>query len=850
MEYQEQLYSDWRSSAAKVFWGIVLTSIFAIFCNFYDMISWIGTLMEMAYEHSQTGETSLYHSKFFLVGVGGKMIIIIGYVLYLVGLTQFAQIQQKESTAHYVYKARTSVILLIITCIISIVFWFVRLIPFIGIFFVFIIWLMYVISYFIMKHAYDGMMMADDFGGRAKLGAKNVRYAAVCQLRLLFMPMVILLVAVLYALLAGASIYGMREELAKMAIQNSNSLEGGALMVILPAIIMIIIAIVCAIIWSICAFIWPMMGWYRIMSDGPADILMVVQQSKPSNADIVEQTDEGEVVATTSGNGTQLPDVAISPLGDVLQNSNKKWYYVGGGVLAALLIGGSMAYFMLGISSNGKFADKPMEEVFPKILKVVEVEVETANLRTSPSTDSPVAIDPMNAQDGVQFLVGKGTRLAVMEEVDEWYKLAWKDKDGADTYIKKSLCHDLITGVIPEDKIYTDWTNKNFECGGGVSVVRQPKGNRLVISYTHIECDADELLLGIYQDGLYLFYYSIPVTGLTYEEHNSGISINKLPDESIFYEGYYGKDMTRKVKYEWGEDEVLDWAKVPEDKLAEFFRLAISEGVKNIKILTARDIKEYQEQKPEEDEGVLSGFSYVVDDGEFGLELYAEIGEKKVATNIAGSAETLSIIDQGDYDNDGEKEALVYEWGGGNSLEPPYLVYYDKDEEVFKKVEGFDYISEDPEIKIEEWNDQTSFVTIVGLRHDRYVYSNHSLSIAERILPDVGTRVATIPLSQLFKVDGDDGVDRSINIDIDGDGSTEKLIFYHDTSHASDWGKTMSLIKIEADNWSIPENEDESLGVTAYSFTFLLSNNGGVPDILCDDAWIYKWDRSRYVMKE
>ena len=85
------------------------------------------------------------------------------------------------------------------------------------------------------------MMMADDFGGRAKLGAKNVRYAAVCQLRLLFMPMVILLVAVLYALLAGASIYGMREELAKMAIQNSNSLEGGALMVILPAIIMIII---------------------------------------------------------------------------------------------------------------------------------------------------------------------------------------------------------------------------------------------------------------------------------------------------------------------------------------------------------------------------------------------------------------------------------------------------------------------------------------------------------------------------------------------------------------------------------------------------------------------------------
>ena len=214
---------------------------------------------------------------------------------------------------------------------------------------------------------------------------------------------------------------------------------------------------------------------------------------------------------------------------------------------------------------------------------------------------------------------------------------------------------------------------------------------------------------------------------------------------------------------------------------------------------------------------------------------------------MADGAAKLVLLAQGDYDGDGEREAIVYEWGGGNSVQPPYLVYYDKDEEAFKKVEGFDYISEDPEIKIEEWNDQTSFVTTVGLRRDRYVYSNHSLSIAERILPDVGTRVATIPLSQLFKADGDDGVNRSIYIDIDGDGSTEKLIFYHDTSHTSDWGNTMSLIKIEADNWSLPENEDENLGVSGNTFTFLGSKNGVVPDILCDDAWLYTWNGEKYV---
>lgn len=79
---------------------------------------------------------------------------------------------------------------------------------------------------------------------------------------------------------------------------------------------------------------------------------------------------------------------------------------------------------------------------------------------------------------------------------------------------------------------------------------------------------------------------------------------------------------------------------------------------------------------------------------------------------------------------------------------------------------------------------------------------------------------------------------------------TEYLIFHHDDSHALDWGKRMALVKIEDSNWTIPMSDNENLGVTGYSFAFLSSNNGGVPDILCDDAWIYRWDGKRYVMKE
>lgn len=249
----------------------------------------------------------------------------------------------------------------------------------------------------------------------------------------------------------------------------------------------------------------------------------------------------------------------------------------------------------------------------------------------------------------------------------------------------------------------------------------------------------------------------------------------------------------------------------------------------------------------------LSGFTYdvegfydsMVESTWYYLNAVTPTGEK-VNTEVSSGAVKLSLLAQGDYDRDGEWEAIVYEWGGGNAVEPPYLVYYDKNEEVFKKVEGFEYICEDPEIKVEEWNGHTTFVVTVGLRRDRYVYNNHSLSIAERIVPELGTRVATISLGQLFKTDDVD-MNRSIDIDIDGDGATEKLIFHHDASHALGWGKSMLLVKIEADDWSLPEDEDESLGVSGNTFTFLGLRDGVVPDILCDDAWLYRWNGEKYV---
>ena len=214
MELQEQFYSEWRSSTNKIFWGLTLAIILTFFANIFDMISWLPIAGEMIFHHSQTGSVSLLDSKVFCFGLGVKVIIVLGYVMYFIGLSDFAKTRQTENAAHYIYKVRTGSIIILITAIVNIFFGFIAIIPLIGQFFMFIMWLMYVISFFIMKSGFDGMMNCDEFSGIAKLGAKNVRYACVCVLRLLFSPNVIAIVGLIGAAVFGGSAYGMRENMS------------------------------------------------------------------------------------------------------------------------------------------------------------------------------------------------------------------------------------------------------------------------------------------------------------------------------------------------------------------------------------------------------------------------------------------------------------------------------------------------------------------------------------------------------------------------------------------------------------------------------------------------------------
>lgn len=586
----------------------------------------------------------------------------------------------------------------------------------------------------------------------------------------------------------------------------------------------------------------------QVQTDTPTESVGTLDTQPDTN---VIHNEGAEELQITNGGGNNVSSLAAN-LDNLLQDSpiDKQKIYIGGGVLGAIIVCVALWFGLKGCSDDNVS------------IQLLQAQPAYWNKFVSPKSAS----SPIYEQPDISHMLLKTDQssiLPVLDETQSFYKVYMGE--GREGWVKKNQWKDIPFDPIKPDMLSDILLNWQRLACRSVSFNEGDLENLTLCYYRDFSSEG-HLEVAILDNGRLVRpqYSSIDAVAIDKRGFTvTGSSDNGKPkiefgtnyqlDEEGSFEKFLDLDKLSKKQISeiWkaaqGDNPNMVWISYyfPSQKAIRFYDIDLN--------VYGQQVDSNKGQVAEGNAG-LSGFTYDVEgsyDSDAEISLYhlnaiTPTGEK-VNTEIADGAAKLTLLAQGDYDGDGEREAIVYEWGGGNSVQPPYLVYYDKDEEVFKKVEGFDYISEDPEIKIEEWNDQTSFITTVGLRRDRYVYSNHSLSLVERIVPDVGTRVATIPLSQLFKADGDDGVNRSIYIDIDGDGSTEKLIFYHDTSHASDWGNSMSLIKIEADNWSIPENENESLGVSGNTFIFLSSKNGVVPDILCDDAWLYKWNGEKYV---
>ena len=559
-----------------------------------------------------------------------------------------------------------------------------------------------------------------------------------------------------------------------------------------------------------------------------------------------EEVIDGQTTECADNNESSLSNSIASPLQGL--DMDKQKMYIGGGILGAIIICIALWFGIKGCSNDN--ID----------IQLLQAQPAYWNKFVSPkSTSASIYGQPDISQ--VILKTDQSSILPVLDETENFYKVYIGE--GREGWVKKNQWKDVVFEPIKKEHLY-DFYLKGQRLNSTMQSVNDGLLKGLFIFYYRDFSQAEYLEVGILLNGRLIMPQNHRFEAITLDKRgfNVAASTDGGNPKIEFGTNYQVKD---------GEGvNFPNLSELSDKQITEIWKVALGDNPNMVtvayyfpsqKTIRCYDIdlniygvanKSSKVNVVEGDAG-LSDFTYQTE-GQYDTALEKEMyslyvltsSGEKVSTNTSEPAVALNILAQGDFDGDEIPEAIVYEWGGGTFIQPPYIVYYDKDENVFQRVEGFDDSYSEEEFKIEEWKGQTTLVATIGLRKDRWSYSNHSLTLVERFVPDVGNRVATISLDRLFNVD-DDASDKSIYIDINGDGATEKLIFHHNTSTALRYGKDMELKRIEADNWTIPNDGNESLGVITNSFSFIVSENGDIPDILCDDAWLYKWDGNSYV---
>ena len=310
-----EILNTWKESTQKIFWGVIVIAVAGTFNTVYDYVSMVTGVMDQFASLLPGGLDKGMPS--FLIGVKGagvlvKMAIVVGYVLYLLGLTRFAAIQTDTSASANIMKVRTAVIILICCFVVSVVFGILFKLPGIGLLFTIVVWIVTLVAYFKMKNAFGVLMTSPAFSEQSQKGAKKLRFAAVCNIWVMLLPIIaVILVALFFLFVFSGMSSGGRS-------MDTIMYSGGVLLALMA---------VCAIILLFIALIYPFIGWYKIMKGGPGGESLVNEEWTSivqEHIDNVQQVSEEQ----------QTPDV------QPYINANKSKVGIGIGVvaLAALLI--------------------------------------------------------------------------------------------------------------------------------------------------------------------------------------------------------------------------------------------------------------------------------------------------------------------------------------------------------------------------------------------------------------------------------------------------------------------------------------------------------------------------------
>lgn len=192
-----------------------------------------------------------------------------------------------------------------------------------------------------------------------------------------------------------------------------------------------------------------------------------------------------------------------------------------------------ISFFGMIMQGQGQtFAGKTIDNVFPKVIKVISVKVNNANLRKGPDTSFPI-----------QGKVMRDVVMPVFDMNELWYKVKNEYYDSF-LYINRTLCKDVNVGTIPADK---DMYYYESPYTGETTFLRIKGDLNLVICHSSSDMGGEQIDLGVYHNGFYVFYYNM-------------VSYN------------------------------INWKNLSESELEKMFYTTIREGMNKIYVVTAQDI--------------------------------------------------------------------------------------------------------------------------------------------------------------------------------------------------------------------------------------------------------------------
>lgn len=383
--YNTDYLPKWEKHSRTTFWGVTTAQLVGFISTVFFII-YIGPMIVVSIM-SSLFSNNIYDKVLSELGAAYvlmKLIVLVGSIVYAKSLGGFAAVQADEETKSSIRRVRTGVIIQIVTSILIYVSPnLLRNSLEAFLIFLAILWIADIVAYVLMAKGFGVLQEHTSYSPKARQGAGNLRYAAVCGVRLLVLPVVTLLLAFIIVLssMGGAGYTAQNIHVTGMNYSSLDSVTSGfsGISTIIQTggymlLFILIVAAMLAVCWSIPVLACPIIGWSRLrcgyleaLDDSDTEEVAAIPAAAQAEQTTAEETSsvptDEEVPTPTEAEEASEADKA--PV-----TTRKYWPYILGICLVAIAI--AVVVFITKSHDNAGTEDEQLEQ--PESVEAVEEE--------------------------------------------------------------------------------------------------------------------------------------------------------------------------------------------------------------------------------------------------------------------------------------------------------------------------------------------------------------------------------------------------------------------------------------------------------------------------------------------